>query len=328
MAQYPMQRKPMVGGSISAGWGDGVISSIAAQRPVVTPGVRISKGPYGTRFNIDDIPTATQTVGQPQALKPFAVQWIPGANEGEGDWAIYLPLGCATVEQDGLRRSYLPINEKANDAEGKEVFQWYKIAAPQNADATAGYYNDYPAKQWTVYVHMKPWPRMKVSTIAEDTDYGQVKWVVAAANIYEVDLGEGKVERGATQLHFDAVEKEWDASGDFAIRYTLNDYTQPNSAVKVELVNQSRMIGRVQFPMQEANIRPVNIKGWMEVYLFYSHPAESVTLEVKGNNSAGDQSDDNHTIFKIYRLKDDVVIEDLRSTIPAMDFYTLDTGEA
>lgn len=100
-------------------------------------------------------------------LRPFKLRWMPQDDEDQskGEWQIYLPMGCADINEKDV---YFPKNDIGTDADGEVTFQWYKIETPSDSDATITTSGTKVFKEWTVYVHFKDFPMMYASTTEED----------------------------------------------------------------------------------------------------------------------------------------------------------------
>ena len=324
--QYQLPRKPRAGDPMRAGWADSVVRSMGALRPVQVPGMLISRGTYGTRYT----PLGSSAVRQfsLSELLPFTVRWYDygnddGGNPRGGEWQIYLPLGCLTVAQDGETYFYIPTNDRAKDAEGHNISDWYKIPDPEDtAYANVVQEEDRVATSWTVYLNMKPWPRVHVST--DLTDFNPVQWRVAVAEmrIVQYNGSDRKDDKYAVRLISERqIAEAWDASSPFAIRYDISegDFKNKNATPKAMLVRQTRFIGR----LQETVYPETDISSWKNVWVRILHDGETFEMSVE-QDLEGDEarSDDDKTVYRIYDLDEMVVKEDLRSSVPEMDFYT------
>ena len=334
---YAMPRMPRAGVGIKADWGDALVRALGAQRPVQVPGMLISKGTYGTAYT-PIVQDATAAAGT-GTLVPFAVRWYaPDLDDPDkGEWQIYLPGGCATVEQGGVVYPYVPVNQKAEPAKSNDpasaaaVFRWYKIETPKDEDAEISTQGGFVAKSWTVYVHFKPWPRMKASVKAQDKDFKTDKWTLAVADMREMARSgkDGEIKRRyAVQMHGTSVAYKWDVSAPWSVRYEMES-DEPDANVKVSLVNQSKVLGRLF--AQKA--KPTDIKDWSSAWVVVKHGSTEFEVDVKdysdgdeadGGKDGGDntKSNDDRTVFQIYEIKDDVPVADYRAAIPDMDFYT------
>lgn len=96
------------------------------------------------------------------ALRPFAVRWMNTSKTDKkiGEWQIYLPIGCATVNDI----PYAYVNDKAKDINGEDIPGWYKLPEPEDEDADITNTGKYKCKEWTVYFRAKPYPLSKVGT--------------------------------------------------------------------------------------------------------------------------------------------------------------------
>lgn len=308
-----------IGDAVRADWARKVIGAIGEQRPRPKPGQTMSRNSYGVMLGPE--PSEAGEV-EMTPVRPFKVRWCSHgkAGDGNGEWQVYLPNGCVSL--DGA--SAIPLNAKGKDRNGDETWKWYKIDDPGDADADVGTIGDYVAKTWTVYVQLKPWPRFKVTTKAEDGDFGPCKWTIPIATIATVDRrGKSGTFKGhiTVRLLEDAtIVRSWDANGNFAIRYTVASATSPGANVKAELINITRQFGRLQLNDKQ----PVDITGWEEVWVKIEHKDTEFKLSVSKASEDGDRSDDDHTVYKIYELKDgkNIVTRDMRSEIEPMDFYT------
>ena len=324
--RYTVPRKPRAGDTMRVGWADSMVQSVRSLVPLQVPGMLISRTTYGTRYT----PMASEaTAAMPSySLLPFDVRWLDygeddSGNPKGGEWQIYIPLGCLTVSQAGQTYFYIPTNDRAKDADGHNISDWYKIPEPEDtAYANVVQEDDRVATSYTVYLNMKPWPRVKVST--NPTDFKPVYWQVAVAEIRVVKYNKSdrKDEKYAVRLISETqVAKEWDASSPFAIRYDIaeDDFKKKNATPKAMLVNQTRFIGR----LQETVAPETDVSSWDNVWVRILHDGETFEMSVE-HDLEGDEarSDDDKTVYRIYNLDEMVVTEDLRSSVPEMDFYT------
>lgn len=332
---YNTPRMPAMGQRISASWGRSLIDAVRAGLPVAAPGMLLKRGMYGTSV----IPMQEARSGgltfstAATALRPFTVRWYSHDTDGtqpdKGEWQIYLPVGCLVVEYGNgqtAQRIYcaLPANSQAKDKDNNDIDRWYAIPTPTDANAIVKVSGDRAVKQWTVYALIKPWARFGVSTNPEG--YNKVQWKVAVANITiaewsEEDKDGGTVlraERSVEALWSGAMVKEWDISKAFAIEYLLNDEKSPSSSHTAQVINQTKMLGRLQVN----NVQPVNVTNATEVWIKINHSGTDFTLEV-ATSSGNEKSDDDKTIYKIYDLGTGGVVKgDYRDTIPTLPFYT------
>lgn len=262
-------------------------------------------------------------------LTPFTVRWMGHSSEDEsdGEWQIYVPFGALTVNYGGAgscySRSYaaLPKNDDGHDADGNTTFQWYKIDSPKSKDAKPGTNGGLACKAWDVKLLIKPWARFTATTEPADDD-DPVAWVEHVASIYEAeyndDDGQHHVDHSVTQLVDEQITESWDVGSTFAIAYELDDEASKNSSYTVKVVNQSKMLGR----LQENNTEPVDVKTASSVWVVIKHEGEDYELEVKASTPTDAESNDDQTVYKIYDMKDGVVKADYRNSIPVLPFYT------
>lgn len=326
MSSFKSIRRPTMGAPVKADWGRIVAEAIYEQRPVPLVGQRISRTSYGTRIEFDKTDDREPTALSGPA--PFEVRWYQYSftDTSKGEWQIYLPRGCATVVQQGVTRSYVPMNEKGKDKDGNELFRWYRIADPKNQDADEGRHNKYVARCWSVIVHMKPWPRLKVSTEEKDKDFGADQW---SENVATIGMVEVETEDGVQLRHFavqggtKGIAKVWESSSarmsGFDIIYELDD-REPDAKPTVKLTKMVKMVGRLM--VDEMDDR--EITGWNNVWVKYDHKGYEISMSIEHDLEGEDAtSDDDKTVFKIYDLEDDIVTADYRDRIPDMQFYTL-----
>ena len=329
---YNTPRTPSVGQKISASWGRSLIDSIRAGLPVAAPGMLLKRGMYGTSMTpMVEAKSGGVAIGGASPLLPFKVRWFAKPTElnpDAGEWQVYVPFGSLTVVYgDGTisRRAYsaMATNADAKDAEGNAIYRWFKIPDPEDVNAEVKIVGEKAVKQWTVYVLTKPWARLLVSTDPDGN--GNVAWRDAIATISIAEWTEQtedgrsvyQMDHNVIPLNVGHMEKRWDVVKPFAIDYKLSDETSADSEYAVEVINQTKMLGR----LQAKNIEPVNVKGATEVWVQIDHSGEDFDLTVK-TSVQNEESDDDVTVYKIYDLEDGVVTEDYRDTIPELPFYT------
>jgi hypothetical protein len=324
---YILPRKPRAGDPIRAGWADSVVKAASELRPIQVPGMLISRGTYGTAYT----PEAEwrQTAAEEQTipeLRPFDCRWMSfdtddGEKTNNGEWQIYLPAGCVTVQQGTLIEPYIPTNEKARDADGNTLAGWYKIDDPDDtALANITDANDYYAETYSVYIEMKPWPRMKASV--DPKAFNPTQWSHAVATISKIKYSDEEVEDHATGrlADFDSIAESWPIDGPFAVKYTMPQEggRNPDAEPEVSLINQERFAGRMQVSVE----KDTDVKEWKSVWIKIAHDSEKFSMSVE-KDLGGDEAktDDDQTVYKIYTLDQNVVTSDLRGSVPAMDFY-------
>ena len=320
---YRTPREPRAGGLITAEYGRNLIRAIRSAMPGPSPGMLIRHGFDGSSVMATEqwrsvVATSSATI------EPFTVRWFSwddGSQPDKGQWQIYLPLGCATLTQGYDIRMFLPVNENAKDADGNDISDWYAIEQPDDAYSYTIVEGDRVVQCWAVYLEMKPWPRLKVST--NPSDFAPMAWVKAVAELRVVDYGEGETKTRSAVRTADGirVEKTWDISLPFSVMYVMPEgsETDRNAKPNVMLTMQDRFIGR----LQETVYPDTNITGWNNVWVKIVHDGETFELSVEDDLTGAEaRSDDNQTVYKIYDLSEDIVTADLRASVPVMDFYT------
>ena len=318
---FPPQQ---IGFPVRADWARKVIDAIAESRPRPRPGQTMSRNSYGVMLGED--PDEGDGIEFSKSF-PFKVRWYPFGKAGgsDGEWQICLPMGCVTVLQEGLAQIAIPVNESAVDKDGNNLYKWYRIPDPDDEDADVGKMGKYAAKTWTVQIAMKPWPRFKATTKADDKDFGTVVRSIAVATIGVVERSSEKgtvYSHPVSQMKTDGtgISFEREMTGSFDIRYTMSDAKSPGANVKAELINVTRQFGRLQLNEKT----PKDITGWKEVWVRITHKDTEFKLAIEQEIGADDISNDDQTVYKIYELRDgkDVVTRDMRDHIEPMDFYT------
>lgn len=114
-------------------------------------------------------------------LRPWKIRWMPTSKTGEneGQWQIYMPIGCGLLNKDVC----YPKNQLGNDADNIQTVDWYKLEDPQDKDADIQQMGKYQYKTWTVYAHFKPYPLMYASTIKDDGGFKGTKADLAVGTI-------------------------------------------------------------------------------------------------------------------------------------------------
>jgi hypothetical protein len=284
--------------------------------------VLVSRGLYGTRLRLAEEASSAASAAR-GTLRPFDIRWADRGN-GRGEWQIYLPLGCLTVEQDGTAYSYIPVNSAAKDADGEEIPDWYSLAEPGDARyakivETAGYED----KAWTATILLKPWPRAKVGFATEDSAFGRTQWAVAVGEIHVREFRDGGATRrfAVRTADKDAYAFAWDVSAPFSIRYdyAAADFLDPAAKPRAALCNQMLFLGRLQ---TEATVAK-DVSSWEDVWLTVTHDSTQFSSDTT-HGLSGDAavSDDDRTVFRLYILEDMVPKADYRAHVPDFDFYT------
>lgn len=307
------------GNRLSAMWFQKLLDAMRRYRPVAGRNITITETPNGCIIN--GTPGGGQAVAARTQLAPFAVRWMehPAAEEGGetgGEWQIYLPLGCLSVNA----AVSVPDNDQAVDAEGKPIRDWYRIEDPQDGDADISDIGGKQCKSWVVSVIAQPWPRFKATTMLDDTDYGEgmKKLSVATIGIAETDDGESGVrtERRVSQMLSSSQVLTRDVSSRFSLVYrTAGDINAKVAKFSPFVVNQRMTFGRQEASISQDTEIP---DGAESVFLHISHGTENFTIEVV--TSKGDDDLDN-TFLTLYDLDKGVAKADYRSVLDDLPFY-------
>lgn len=321
--RYDLPRMPQLGQPITADWGRDVVRCLQSLVPRASSNIHLSRNQYGTMVDYPTISTTFLTQGE---FKPFDVRWLQKSEDGsEGEWQIYLPRSCAMLTQGEITEPYVPVNLRGQDSNGEELFEWYKISEPDDSDAVISSYRGYAIKEWTVYVHLKPWAKMGVNCQAEDKDDGPFPYNYAVAQICEISI-DGKKIHVAKNKENDNIAIVRDISQPFSVRYTWGS----GGELEIEIINGYIMVGRLMIALDECKTvgGGKSIKGEPDVWVRINHEESKYTLELDHDLTGADaESDDKKTVFKIYELKDakDVVTNDLRDNLKQdFGFYTND----
>ena len=326
---YSTPRMPRAGERVRSSWGDSVSRAVREVTPVQVPGMLLSRGVYGTKYTLMNEPQSYEESYPTTTLLPFDVRWYSYADENDpdkGEWQIYLPLGCATLTQDGVTWRYRTgsSNKSARDKDGNVIPAWYHIDVPESSkNAVVQELNDRVAKSYPIFLNMKPWPHMLVS--GDDNaieEYGRVEWQVAVGsiNIVEYSDGETPTERYATRTITETnIANEWDVSKPFSVKYEVTPQGKHSFDVKAWLVNQSVFLGR----LEKIDAEDIDITGRDNVWVKITHDTDEFEMSVEFDlEGSAARSDDDKTVYRIYTLEDDVVVTDDRDEVPDMGFYT------
>lgn len=343
--RYPIPIEPKAGSGLKANWGDQLIRSIGALRPVQAPGVFITKSTYGTSMRFTN--AAKTYPVRTSVLKPFTVRWY--GEETGGQWQIYMPLGSATITQhtlDGAQSSvYIPKNDRAEDKDGNEIPGWYKIDDPEDGVEDVEYEDeDYEYRYWTVWALMKPWARLVFTAMPEkykEDNKEAFLWEEPVGTITirtpkekKGEEGDGKPQKIGSDGTDEKIRKSWDASVAFSVQYTFDpeDAVKSDAIPSAEVVNNTVGVGRAQLFAEDFELP----QGWgtdgerHDVWMRINHSSTSFSLELDkdldtGSGDSGEdetRSDDNKTMRRILVLENLVVTTDDRAGIPVQAFYT------
>ena len=317
MRGYELPPEPNPGMYVTVDWGRKIVRCLRQLIPIQTPDMRFDVTQHGTIYK----PLGKGgTSAAARETHPFAVRWFP-YDENSGEWQIYLPCGCAILNVKG-QSSYggtynmIPVNRKARNAKGEDIFAWYRIEDPKDSDATIVQEDDRIAKQWTVRLLAKPYPRMMLSTDpkAFDTVSGSV--AVATMTLIETrdDEGNTRRSRSGENIVRESQTFEHDVSRAFSVHYrTEDDAKEPDAKFKPSIVNSRFLFSR----KQQIVGTETDISGMKDVYVKFGHESEKFTIEVTDQR---EDSDEDKTVVRIYRLEDDVVTIDERDDLDAVLF--------
>lgn len=248
------------------------------------------------------------------SLRPFKVRWMSHSKEVDtaGEWQIYLPTGCVTINNEPV----VPTNVPATDIEGNKIIDWYKIEDPTDSDGDVGTYGKYEIVEWHVYVHVKSFPLMYVSTKKDDSTFTGTLNDLYVANMMRKEWEEQEGEANkkhtqhlATQVLFDAQHLDFEKTGSFRLEWKCegNDKRKPSS-YKLYIVNQYVQFGRVQVWGQDKT----DITNFTEVFVKIDHSTKEANIEVVAESQANSMD---YTFIKIMKIVEGSIKEDYRETI-------------
>lgn len=316
MRGYELPPDPHPGMFVTVDWGRKVVRCLRQLLPIETPDMKFDVTQNGTRYRPSGTGKGTQSRTE---LHPFAVRWMSyGGNDGE--WQIYLPYGCATLKVDGNNGSVynmIPVNKQAKDANGDEIFFWYRIEDPEDADAEIKSVGNRIVKQWTVYILAKPYPRMMLSTRKDKfkTIDKAVGVAVISERAEEKD-GERTVVRTGSNIVFDSYAFTRDETKEFSVTYECDKGKEkdPEAEFTPSVINVNYLLGRSQVSASKTKVK---IDDWESVCLKIGHKSETFTIDLEDTLGT---SDEDYTCIEIYRMKDGVVTEDKRSDLDKIRF--------
>lgn len=319
---------PVLGQSLSVTRERAMARFNREQRLIAGNGISLSRGPNGTLIEL----SGQNGVGCSSAdIFPWKVRWFgkSATDDTDGEWQVYAPIGTLVVNygsSSSVRRSYAAMcsNGYATNENGDVIYGWFKIPTPEDSDAeiTTG---EMAAKSWSVRAYIKPWARYKVMT--GKGSYGATAWTETVATISEIKYKAGennRTEHTVSQSLASSLTKLWDTSSPFSVDYELTSETVRESSYTVKVINQTKMLGR----LQKENAQPFDIKSADGVWVKIKHETTEFDLTLAVTDQG--QSDDDKTVYKIYEMDGDVVKTDNRSSIGTLPFYTnpADTGSS
>lgn len=318
MATFPIPEAPAHGSSISANWGRRVVDCLRRLRPVAGMGVRMDFTPNGTVYMAEG---GTKQASSPSELRPFDVRWMANGKDS-GEWQIYLPLGCVKVKPRNVGGETYPclcVNDKAKDADGKEIHGWYKVDDPDGSEGLIETIGGTAYQSFPVYVLAKPWPRFKVS--CDRKGYEAVAGCVAVASLDIAKKG-GETSRKGVRTSDSPVEvDDSDANADslFNIVYEFEEGSlyKKESQPQLKVVNRLFAGGRtvVQEDGEDEDLFNAD-----EVWLVIDHDGSADELKIRVTQS-DEGSDGKKTSIPLYRLEDGVVKKDTRALLDRVRYY-------
>lgn len=303
---------------MSVNWANSIRDAIRERTVIQPDNMLVSRSQYGTRWTMME----EQKEIELEDTKTYAVRWY-AYSETAGEWQIYLPFGCATINGRGYRVE----NEKAKDEDGNVILSWYHLDEPEDADGDVQEADGYEARQFVASLHMMPYERMLASFRQKETDkYKRVQWIESVAYVSEAKFSDGEVFRNSKVM--DTAEtrtaKELKDTGAFGLAYELQDPSDLGSDVKVLVKCGSVMLGSVEWNMGQ----DFDATGAKSVWLKVTHSSDVFSAElVKDLSNDGAVSDDDYTFVKLYEFKDgeNIVTADLRDHLGNLQFYTYET---
>lgn len=234
-------------------------------------------------------------------LKPFQTRWqcTSKTDKNQGEWQIYLPSGCATLDGNYV---YFPKNENGKDKEGYLTFQWYKMEEPNDNDATVTTINGYSYKEWTVYVHFKDFPIMYASTIQDDTSFDGSSQDLVVGTILQKEWNDDKGKRQYKRKSINFMTGGYQRtiqnnSGTFQIIFDIQGDKKSEDSYKMKLTNQVIQYGvRGQAYIKE----DTDISQKEEVILKIDHSKEDVKIEYVDQLS---ENTNDYTYIRLLKLK-------------------------
>lgn len=328
MASFDFPEMPAPGSAVSANWGRKVVKCLRQLMPIPGRGMTFAYTPNGTIYN--STPGTKFASAAAVDLKPFDIRWFSkGEDNKDGEWQIYLPLGCVNLTMRTIEAGSFAcvcVNEKATDADGEEIYAWYKIDDPEGSKGDTQTINGIVHQSIPVYIWAKPYPRFKITTKtnADDDDFGESfhKQVVGTMNIaeYTVD-GETTVSRVGMRVGVETLNlKDESSRYNFNIIYKIDegDLYKPEAKAKTIVVDMEFSGGRTVYMSDDEE---QDVTDWEEVWLKVDHDVEEskdikISLEKEGKDTTTKV-----TYIPLYTLKDGVIMTDKRSNLDKISYY-------
>lgn len=323
MGQMMLPEMPAHGSAVSANWGRKVVDCLRRLQPIAGKGVTLKRLANGTVYDC----TATgslsaETTSEPQ---PFDVRWMPYDADGEdGEWQIYLPLGCVSVQSRGMR-TLLPgicVNNAAKNADGEELPEWYHIDDPKTGDGVTTGNGNFVVSP--VYALVKPWPRFMVSSDVDAYDTVQ-----EAALVGSMLTGKANGEAAGAKTRIGRRTRDtllqvssnvsYDQGFDLVYKFASNSLYNARSKPSVIVTNLMINLGRTVV----ASDTECDVTDWTEVWLTIKHDVTEVKdMEISITNKASDSSEKGATSsLLLYRMEDNIVTFDGRGNMNKIRFY-------
>ena len=248
------------------------------------------------------------TSGSKTTLRPFALRWqrTSKTDENAGEWQIYLPMGCVSVNGEPST----PSNDTGSDMEGDLTYQWYKIPDPEDGDADIETRGSFAYKQWTVNVLVKPYPLFKATTKREDSEFGGYDDIVSVGSLMQKtwtdDDGKQHVDHKTTQTRTESYRHEFENSGSFRIIFENEGDRKNPSSWKIKLTNQYIDVGREQIWIDS----DTDITDMEDVVLVIDHSEIDMSIDIQ---DAMESSTMDKTYVKILKMDEGAIADDLRS---------------
>lgn len=251
-------------------------------------------------------------------LRPWKLRWLSkGENDTDGEWQVYLPIGCATINKTDI---YYPANDVGETKDGAVTYQWYTIEDPQAADADVTTKKGYTYTTWTVYALLMDYPLMKVTTKKDDSEF-KTKTAIPIGSLLQKqwddeDTGKRHTSHTTSQTLYENYNREFDNSGAFRIYYKCEGDKKSSSSYSIMLTNQFIKVGRNQIWIED----DTDITDYEDVVLKIDHSKEEMTIEVVDTL---EKNSLDYTNIRILRLDEKTVVDDLREQVRReFDFYT------
>lgn len=320
MATLPIPEAPAHGSAITANWGRKVVECLRRLAPVAGQGMRLVFTPNGTVYNSQPGEAAGS---QDAELKPFDIRWYSyGDDADDGEWQIYLPLGCVSISQMLPGMESLPcvcVNGEAEDENGASIYGWYRIEDPDESEGQVMWTGGKVYHTIPVYALVKPWPRFMVSANRDSYDTVQGSVVVGNMCIAKGSGDEDTIRMGQRVVSEPFCVDNGREFSTFNICYQFDDgalYSK-DAEPKVMITDLLLVAGRTVV----ADSHEVDISGWEEVWLKLEHDVTDAADMKISVVKAREMPNDTTSYMLLYRLADDIVTGDYRHNVKDIRFY-------